>query len=149
MSVSNRRSYIVFGIVSAAFLMSSINGTIVSVALPTMLKELNTSLAWVGWTLTGFQLAQSIIMPLAGKLCDEWGSRRVLIGAIALYTISSVLGGAAPNVYVLIVARMLQAIGGGAMLPSATSIVSDAFGDRRATFIGLFTTIFPLGGVIG
>ncbi|MDO8673887.1 MAG: MFS transporter [Dehalococcoidia bacterium] len=83
--------------------------------------------------------------------CSEHGKSfpKLILTSNCVSWVSSVLGGAAPNVYVLIVARMLQAIGGGAMLPSATSIVSDAFGERRATFIGLFTTIFPLGGVIG
>ncbi|MDO8669904.1 MAG: MFS transporter [Dehalococcoidia bacterium] len=145
----NRRAYIVFGVIAAAFLLSSINGTIVAVALPTMLIELHTSLAWVGWTLTGFMLAQSVVMPVAGKLSDDWGARRVFLGSVALFTFSSILAGFAPNVYVLIVARMLQALGTGAMLPSATSIVSDTFGERRSTAIGLFTTIFPLGGVLG
>ncbi|MDO8671117.1 MAG: MFS transporter [Dehalococcoidia bacterium] len=148
-SLPNRQSYIVFGIVAAAFLTASINTTIVAVALPRMLEELHTSLAWVGWTLTGFLLAQSITMPLAGKLSDEWGARRILLASVALFTIGSLLGAVAPNVYVLIFARMLQAVGAGAQMPSATSIVSDAFGDRRATFIGLFTTIFPIGGVLG
>src|SRR6185503_15754762 len=54
-----------------------------------------------------------------------------------------------PNIYVLIACRVLQALGGGAFLPCATGIVSDAFGDRRQTAIGLFTSIFPLGGVLG
>ncbi|MBI2864150.1 MAG: MFS transporter [Chloroflexi bacterium] len=149
MTLPNRRSYIVFGIVSAAFLITSINGTIVAVALPRMLDDLNTSLAWVGWTLTGFMLAQGIAMALAGKISDEWGARRVLFVSMVGFAVGTFMAGFAPNVYVLIFARILQAVASGAQLPSATSIVSDSFGERRATAIGLFSSIYPVGGVVG
>ncbi|MBI2864151.1 MAG: MFS transporter [Chloroflexi bacterium] len=147
--MTSLRSYIVFGIVSAGLTITSVSATIVAVALPKMLADLDTSLTWVGWTLTGYQLGQSIVMPLAGKLSDDWGARRVFSVSMIVFTASTILAGFAPNVYVLIFARILQAVAAGAQLPSATSIVSDAFGERRATAIGLFTSIFPLGGVLG
>ncbi|MBI2864152.1 MAG: MFS transporter [Chloroflexi bacterium] len=149
MTLPNRRSYIVFGIISVGFLTSSISNTMVAVALPKMMEDLETNLAWAGWTLTGYQLAQSVSMPLAGKLSDDWGARRVFLWATALFTVGSFLCGFAPNIFVLIFARVLQSIAGGALLPAATSIASDGFGERRATAIGLFTAIYPLGGVIG
>jgi EmrB/QacA subfamily drug resistance transporter len=141
--------YVVFAVTALALLMGSVDGTIVNVGLRTMEAELNTNIALLGWTLTGYTLTQTIIMPLAGKLSDEWGRKRLFLGAVAVFTISSAAAGLAPNVYFLIVFRVLQAIGGGAFLPSATGIVSDAFGERRGTAIGLFTSIFPLGGIIG
>ncbi|MDO8670619.1 MAG: MFS transporter [Dehalococcoidia bacterium] len=149
MNQSSRRPYVVLGIVSLALAITAANGTIVAVALPRMLQDLNTSLAWVGWTLTGYLLAQGIAMPVVGKISDDWGARRVFLGAEALFAISSFLAGTAPNVYILIGARMLQALAHGAVMTSGTSIVSDSFGERRATAIGLFTSIMPLGGVLG
>jgi EmrB/QacA subfamily drug resistance transporter len=145
----SRQAYLVFAVVGLALLMASIDSTIVAVGLPTLLTDLKTNLALVGWTLTGYQFAQSIVMPIAGKLSDEWGRKRLFLGAVGLFTVSSIAAGLAPNIYVLILFRILQGIGGGTFLPSATGIVSDAFGDRRAQAIGLFGSIFPIGGIIG
>ncbi|MBI2909218.1 MAG: DHA2 family efflux MFS transporter permease subunit [Chloroflexi bacterium] len=144
-----RQALAVFGVVALALMMAAIDMTIVAVALPKMLVELQTNLAWIGWTLTGYQLALTIVMPLAGKLSDDWGRKRLFLGAAVLFTLTSAATGMASSVHLLIVFRILQAVGGGTFLPSATGIVSDAFGSRRGTAIGLFTSIFPLGGVFG
>lgn len=132
-----------------ALLMSAIDATIVSVSLPTLEIDLHANLAWVGWTLNGYQLAETIVMPIVGKLSDEWGRKRLFLGAVVLFTASSMLAGLAPNIYWLIVFRALQGLGGGAFMPSATGIISDAFTKRRATAIGLFGSIFPIGGILG
>ncbi len=146
---SKRRAYFIFAIVALALLMASIDATIVAVSLPTMLTDLQTNLAWVGWTITGYQFSQSIIMPIAGKLSDDWGRKRLFLGAVILFTVSSMAAGLAPNIYWLIIFRLIQGIGGGAFLPSATGIISDAFGEKRAPAIGLFGSIFPIGGILG
>jgi EmrB/QacA subfamily drug resistance transporter len=144
-----KKAYLIFAIVGLALLMASIDSTIVAVGLPTLLVDLETNLALVGWTLTGYQFAQSVIMPITGKLSDEWGRKPLFLGAVGLFTLSSVAAGLAPNIYLLIIFRILQGIGGGTFLPSATGIISDAFGSRRAQAIGLFGSIFPIGGIIG
>ena len=144
-----KKAYFIFAIVGLALLMASIDSTIVAVGLPTLLVDLKTNLALVGWTLTGYQFAQSIVMPVTGKLSDEWGRKPLFLGAVVLFTISSIAAGLSPNIFVLIIFRILQGIGGGTFLPSATGIVSDAFGNRRAQAIGLFGSIFPIGGIIG
>lgn len=146
---NTKHPFLVFGVVSLALLMSSIDATIVAVGLPTMMTELHTNLIWIGWTLTGYSLAMTVVMPIAGKLSDEWGRKRLFLGATLLFTLSSMAVGVSSNVYLVIVFRVIQALGGGIFLPSATGIVSDAFGRRRMAAIGLFTSIFPLGGVLG
>ena len=146
----SKQAYLVFAVVGLALLMASIDSTIVAVGLPTLLTDLKTNLALVGWTMTGYQFAQSIIMPIGGKLSDEWGRKKLFLGAVGLFTLSSIAAGFAPNIYVLILCRILQGIGGGTFLPSATGIVADAFGDRhRAQAIGMFGSIFPIGGILG
>ena len=149
MGASGKQASSIFAIVALALLMASIDSTIVAVSLPTILTDLRTNLAWVGWTITGYQFSQSIIMPIAGKLSDDWGRKRLFLGAVILFTVSSIAAGLAPNIYWLIVFRIIQGIGGGAFLPSATGIISDAFGERRAPAIGLFGSIFPIGGILG
>lgn len=138
-----------FAIVAPALFMSSVDATVVAVGLNTMTADLNTNLAWMGWTLTGYQLTQTVAMPVAGRLSDEWGRKRLFLAAVLLFTLSSVLAGLSPNVYALILCRVVQAIGGGAFMPAATGLVCDAFDKRRATALGLFTSIFPLGGILG
>ena len=140
----------IFVVVSLALLMSSIDSTIVAVGLPNMMAGLHTNLVWIGWVITAYSLMQTIIMPMAGKLSDDFGRKNLFLGCVVLFTASSLLCAIAPNVYLLIFFRVLQAIGGGAFMPSAAGIVSDVFGAKnRGTAIGLFTSVFPIGGIIG
>jgi EmrB/QacA subfamily drug resistance transporter len=149
LGVTRKQAFITFGIVSLALIMSSIDATIVSVSLPSMLGDLKTNLAFLGWVITGYQFSQCIMMPIIGKLSDDWGRKQLFLIAVALFTVSSIAAGFAPNVYSLIFFRVLQGVGAGAFFPSATGIISDAFGRRRGTAIGLFGSIFPIGGIIG
>lgn len=143
------RAYLFFGLAALSLLMFSIDSTVVSVALPRMQVDLNTSLVWLGWTLTAYQLTQTAVMPLAGKLSESLGRMRVFVVCVFLFTLGSLLCGIAPNIYVLIACRVLQALGGGGFLPSAAGIVAREFPVNRDRMIGLFSSIFPLGGIIG
>jgi EmrB/QacA subfamily drug resistance transporter len=140
----------IFVVVSLALLMSSIDSTIVAVGLPNMVAGLHTNLVWIGWVITSYSLMQAIILPMAGKLSDDFGRKNLFLVAVVLFTAGSLLCAIAPNVYLLILFRVIQAIGGGAFMPSAAGIVSDVFGEKnRSTAIGLFTSVFPIGGIIG
>ncbi|MCC6176879.1 MAG: MFS transporter [Chloroflexi bacterium] len=143
------RRWIFFVMAALSLLMFSIDGTIVAVALPTLIVDLNTSLVWAGWTLTGYMLTQTVMMPIVGKLAEQFGQMRVFLICVFLFTLGSLLCGLAPNVYVLIFCRVLQALGGGGFLPSATGIVAQQFPETRSRMIGLFASIFPIGGIIG
>jgi EmrB/QacA subfamily drug resistance transporter len=143
------RRYLIFAVVSIALFMAAVDQTIVSTALGTLQRDLHAQVNWSSWTITVYALVQILVMPLAGRISDQYGRRRVFIGAIALFTVASLCCGLASNIYVLIGLRAVQAIGGGAFMPSATGIVSDQFGRDRDRAIGLFTSIFPIGGIVG
>jgi EmrB/QacA subfamily drug resistance transporter len=147
--ISKKQAYVTFAIVSLALIMSQIDSTIVTVGLPAIQNDLKTSLANVGWILTGYQFSFCIVLPIIGKISDDWGQKRVFLLAVVIFTLSSIAAGFAPDIYWLIVFRVIQGIGGGAFLPSASGIISDAFGKKRAVAIGLFTSIFSIGAVIG
>jgi len=147
--IPKRQAYIIFGVVSLGLLMSGIDSTIVAVALPTFLVDLRTTLALAGWTIAGYQFAQGVTMPIVGKLSDEFGRKKIFSAAVIIFTLSSMATGLAPNIFWLIVFRIIQGIGAGSFMPLATGIVSDVFGAHRATAIGLFVSIFSIGGVIG
>lgn len=141
--------YLFFGLAGLSLFMASIDATIVSIAIPSFITSFDTSLSWVGWTLTAYQLVQVIVMPLAGKLSDGLGRKRVFLFCIACFTVGSLLCGLAPSIGLLIVFRVLQAVGGGGLMPSAVGIISDQFGEKRNQAIGMFTTIIPIGGIVG
>ena len=141
--------YVFFLLSALAVLMSAIDSTIVAVALPQLTDALHAPLTWIGWTLTAYQLVQLVMMPVAGRLSDTLGRKRVFLFCTGAFTLGSLLCGLAPSIGLLIAFRALQAVGGGGLMPSAVGIVSDQFGRRRAQAIGLFTSIFSIGGIIG
>jgi EmrB/QacA subfamily drug resistance transporter len=141
--------YVVFTIVSLALLMASVDQTIVATALPSLEHDLHAPVNWSSWTITIYALGQILVMPLAGKLGDQYGRKKVFIAAAALFTTASLCCGFAGNMYLLIVLRAVQSVGGGAFMPTATGIVSQQFGAERDRAVGLFSSVFPLGGIIG
>lgn len=141
--------WVFFGLAALSILMSSIDGTIVAVALPSLIADLDASLTWAGWTLTAYALAQTVMLPMAGKLAEQFGPMRVFLASVVLFTVGSLLCGLAPNVYALVACRVLQALGGGGFFPAATGIVAQQFPENRGRMIGLFATIFPMGAILG
>jgi EmrB/QacA subfamily drug resistance transporter len=138
-----------FAVVSLGLLIVSIEGTITATALATIRTSLHTSLSWAAWTVTAYQLGQTVALPIAGRISDLYGRKRVFLICVTTFTVSSLACGLAPTIGVLIPLRMVQALSGGAFLPSATGIIADRFGADRDRAIGLFTSIFPIGGMLG
>ncbi|MGD0810787.1 MAG: MFS transporter [Acidimicrobiales bacterium] len=145
----SRAPWLVFAIVSIALFMSSLDGTIVATGLPILRRDLHTGLNWTAWTITAYQLGIVVAMPMAGRVADNLGRKRVFVGAAMLFTTSSLLCGLAINIEMLIGLRVLQAIGGAAFMPAASGIVMDVFGNNRQRALGLFSSIFPLGALVG
>ncbi|MGD0553845.1 MAG: MFS transporter [Streptosporangiaceae bacterium] len=143
------RRKLVFFIVSIGLFMASIDQTIVATALPDIERDLRASVNWSAWTITIYALGQVIAMPMAGKLSDMYGRKTVFMVATAVFTISSLCCGFSGNIVALLIPRFIQALGGGAFMPSATGIVSDHFGAERDRAVGMFTSILPVGGIIG
>jgi MFS family permease len=88
-------------------------------------------------------------MPMAGKISDMYGRKKVYLISAAVFTVASLCCGLAGNIYLLVALRAVQALGGGAFMPSATGIVSDHFGRDRDRALGMFTSILPIGGIVG
>jgi EmrB/QacA subfamily drug resistance transporter len=143
------RRYLIFAVVSLALLLSSISSSSVAVAFPVIISDMNTSLVLAGWILTSYQLVQTIVMPLGGKISELVSRRISFIVYTLLFSVGSVLCALAPNVYLLIGARIIQAAGGGGFMPCAAGIVADEFPEARQRYIGLFSSIFPIGAIIG
>ena len=143
------RRYLIFASVGLGLLMYTIDSTVVAVAFPDFIKDFGTNVLWGAWTISIYLIAITTVMPLAGNLSDSLGHKKVFLTSLILFTASSLACGLAPNIYSLIGFRFLQGVGGASFLPTAAGIVSDHFPGNRERAIGLFTSIFPVGGIIG
>lgn len=141
--------YLVFALVSVGMLMASIDQTVVATALPELQQDLHTSVTWASWTLAVAGLGRVLVMPIAGVLSDRYGGRTVFLGSIAVFATASLGCALAGSIWVLIVFRAIQALGAGAFIPSATSIVAATFGRDRDRALGFFTSVIPIGALIG
>lgn len=129
--------------------MSSLDVTIVATAIHSLQGAMDTSVVLAGWTITAYSLGLIIMLPVSGRLADRLGRRRVFLGSIITFGVASLLCGLAPNIYLLIFFRVLQAAGGAGFTPTATGIVVEHFGASRDRFVGLFGSIFPIGSMAG
>jgi EmrB/QacA subfamily drug resistance transporter len=143
---------ILIGIVLAMFL-SALDQTIVATALPTIGRELHDveSLAWV---VTAYLLTSTAVTPLYGKLSDIHGRRTMLQIAILVFLLGSVACALAPSIYILIVARALQGLGGGGLISLGQTIVGDVVAPRergryQAYFAGTFVVASVAGPILG
>ena len=143
------RRRLVFGIVSLGLFMASVDATIVATALRPIGESLHSTINWTAWTVTIYQLGQIIAMPLAGRVSDQFGRKNVYLVSAAVFTAASLACGLSTSIYMLVSFRAIQALGGGAFLPSATGIVSDHFGRDRDKALAMFTSIFPIGAIVG
>ncbi|NJO84551.1 MAG: DHA2 family efflux MFS transporter permease subunit [Blastochloris sp.] len=108
-------------------IMAVLDNTIVNVALFPMATGLNASLSAIQWVITGYFLAQAAVIPVAGYLSNLVGIKRLFIICLALFTASSLLCGMAQDATTLIVFRIIQGLGGGALFPLAQAIAFGAF----------------------
>jgi EmrB/QacA subfamily drug resistance transporter len=143
------RRYLIFSSVGLSLLMHSIDATAVAVAFPNFIKAFDTNVLWAAWTISIYLVAISSMMPLIGKLSDSLGRKKVFLISLILFTSSSLACALSPNIYSLVAFRFLQGIGGASFLPTAAGIASDQFPEYRERAIGLLSSIFPIGGIIG
>jgi EmrB/QacA subfamily drug resistance transporter len=143
------RKGLVFTIIALALLMTTVDATIVATALDTLHHDLHTTVNWVGWILTGYSFGLVIMLPISAKLSIRFGHRRVFLLSVAVFTVASVACGLSSNIFVIIVLRIIQAVGGAGITPSATGIIVEHFGSSRDRAVSFFGSIFPAGAMIG
>src|ERR1035438_7129460 len=130
-----------FAVLAAAVAAYALLQSLVIPVLPTIQAGLHTSQNSVTWVLTAYLLSASIFTPIMGRLGDLWGKERMLVAALAALTAGSVLAAVAGSIAVMIVARVIQGVGGG-VLPLAFGIIRDEFpkqkvaGGRQSVVVG-------------
>lgn len=123
---------------------------IVNVALPTIARDLQASLAVVSWAVTGYVLMIGVLPMGFGRLGDIWGQKRVYLAGLIIFTLASLACGLAPSISVLIAFRVVQGIGAAILTPSTLAIVTRAFPvSERGLALGIYGGVSGLGLVAG
>lgn len=148
--VASRRGvehkYIIAAAVVLAALMQVIDSSIVNVALPDMMGNLGANLDEIAWVSTGYILASVIVIPLTGFLGDLFGRKRYFVGSIILFTTASFFCGAAHSLGALIMWRIIQGVGGGALMTVSQAVLFETFPPEEA---GTAMALFGLGVMVG
>ncbi|HEU4877395.1 MAG TPA: MDR family MFS transporter [Sphingomicrobium sp.] len=140
---------LIFGALLLVMLLASLDQTIVSTALPTIVGEFG-GLEHLSWIVTAYMLATTVVTPLYGKLGDLFGRKIVLQVAILLFLAGSALCGLANSMGQLILFRALQGLGGGGLMVTSMAVVGDIVSPReRGKYQGLFGGVFGFSTVLG
>lgn len=140
---------VIFGALMLVMLLATLDQTIVSTALPTIVGELG-GLDHLAWIVTAYILATTIVTPLYGKLGDLFGRKIVLQAAIILFLVGSALCGLSRSMAELIVFRAIQGLGGGGLIVTTMAVVGDIIPPRdRGRYQGIFGAVFGFSTVLG
>ena len=140
---------LVFAGLMMTMLLSSLDQTIFSTALPTIVGELN-GVDHMLWVTTAYILASTIMLPVYGKLGDLVGRKGLFIGAISVFILGSIVGGMAGDMTWLIIGRAIQGIGGGGLMILSQAIIADVVPAReRGKYMGIMGGVFALSSVAG
>ncbi len=150
--LSRRDALVLLAVIGTGVFLAGLELMITAVALPAIVVDLAnwTRLREASWIINGYLLVYVVTMPLAGRLADLWGNRRLFLAALVLFTLGSALAGHAQSLEELIAARLVQAAGGGALVPVATSAASHLFtGASRPRALGVVGALTFLGMAAG
>jgi EmrB/QacA subfamily drug resistance transporter len=130
--------------------MSLLDVTIVAVALPSMQRELHTSAPAIQWVVSGYALTFALVLVAAGRLGDALGRRRIFLLALTAFVLCSAGAGAAPNVTLLVVARLAQGAAAGCLAPQNSALIQQLFrGAERGRAFGLFGATVGVSSAVG
>jgi MFS family permease len=155
-------AYALLAVLGAGVFLAGLELMITAVALPTIITNLVaanpdrpgqtafTELRRASWIINGYLLAYVVAMPLAGRLADVWGARRLFLGALAIFVLGSLLAGRGQTIDELILGRVIQGIGGGILVPVGTAAASHLFeGHDRPRALGVIGALTFLGMAAG
>jgi MFS family permease len=156
--MDRRSAFVLLIVFGTGVFLAGLELMITAVALPSILADLviaSGASAWVelrkaSWIINGYLLVYILVMPLAGRLADLWGARRLFIGALAVFIVGSAIAGAAQDLDQLIAARLVQAVGGGVLVPVGTAAAAHLYaGPTRPRALGVIGALTFLGMAAG
>jgi MFS family permease len=156
--MDRRSASVLLAVFGTGVFLAGLELMVTAVALPSILTNLagtTSATAWIelrkaSWIINAYLLVYILVMPLAGRLADLWGTRRLFMVALAVFVFGSALAGAAQNLDQLIAARVIQALGGGVLVPVGTAAASHLFGGAaRPRALGVIGALTFLGMAAG
>lgn len=148
--IDYRRKWYVMAAVAMSIFLATIDGSIVNITLPTLVRELQTNFATIQWVVLAYLLTLTTLMLGIGRLADIRGKKPLFVTGFVIFTIGSTLCALAPTVYWLIGFRILQGVGGAMTLALGAAIVTEAFpGQERGRALGILGSVVSLGVVTG
>lgn len=143
------RGKIIFAMMLGAF-VAILNQTLLNVAIPHIMNDLNVTANTVQWLSTGYMLVNGILVPVTAFMISKWGTRKMLITAISLFTIGSVLCAISTNFSILMLGRIVQAAGAGIIMPLMMTVFLTIFPpEKRGTAMGMMGVAMIFAPAIG
>ncbi|MGW1047656.1 MFS transporter [Streptomyces sp. NPDC002521] len=149
--LSHRRRLLVLAICCMSLLIVSLDNTVLNVALPSMQRDLDSTTSGLQWTIDAYTLVLASLLMLAGSTADRIGRKKVFMAGLVVFSVGSLLCSIAPSLSLLVVFRMVQAIGGSMLNPVAMSIITNTFTDarERARAIGVWGAVVGISMAAG
>ena len=141
-----KHKYLIAIAVTLAAVLELIDTSIVNVAIPHMMGNLGATLDEIAWVSTGYIIANVIVIPMSGWLSAYFGRKRYLVGSIGLFVLASFFCGAAHSLWTLVFWRVVQGIGGGALLSTAQATLFESFPPEE---VGIGQAMFGVGVMVG
>src|SRR5712671_2191847 len=150
MAQARTNPWLVLLVLTTGFFMILLDTTIVNVAIPAMSTGLNTTLDQILWVLNSYILVYAVLLITAGRLGDLYGQRTLFAIGLAIFTVASGLCGFAQDANQLIVARILQGVGGALLTPQTLAILTSLFPpERRGAAFGVWGAVAGLATITG
>jgi EmrB/QacA subfamily drug resistance transporter len=149
--LSRQRRVGILLICSMSLLIVGLDVTIVNVALPSIGQSFGASVSGLQWTIDAYTLVLASLLMLSGSMADRFGRRRTFIVGLSVFSAGSLLCSLAPNLELLVVFRMLQAVGGSMLNPVAMSIITNTFTEprERAQAVGIWGAVVGISMALG
>lgn len=143
------RTSIMIGLI-LGMLLACIDGTVVGTSLPQITADFPNGMALYTWLITGYLLAETIVTPIAGKMSDLYGRKPIFLAGMILFLGGSIFAGFSQSMEWLIIARVVQGLGGGMLIPVAMATVADLYEPQeRGKIQGILGAIFAIASAIG
>ena len=148
--LDERRKWLTLGVMCIALFMVMLDNTVVNVALPSIQRDLGSSIAGLEWIVNGYTLSFAVLLATGGRMGDIFGRRRMFVFGVVIFTLSSFTAGLAPDQTALVASRIAQGVGAAFMMPGTLSIITDAFpAEERGKAIGTWAGVSALALAVG
>ncbi len=144
-----RQAWFTLGILSSTLLVVFFSETMLLPAIPEIMKDFRVPYALTAWIFSGYMIVAAVMTPIAGKLSDIYGKKKVLLTLLVIYVAATAAGGFANTISFLLMIRIIQGVGLAAV-PAAFSLLRDTFPPAKlAVAVGVFGSAYSAGSVVG